>query len=161
MPRIGGKFAVSGLIFYDTAKAFYQFNANRNLSSESAVLFNNGLFSGYKFARPVYISNNSWTASDSALLRRNRYIMEETVKNNEFLNKKVQTLETVTVRGRQRTPSQKLDDEYTSGLFSGGDGYIFNLLNDPTAAAYTDIFFYPTGPGCGFNGGHGSVALVI
>ncbi|MFI5154607.1 MAG: hypothetical protein ACHQEM_00385 [Chitinophagales bacterium] len=146
LPRIGGgKFAVSGLIFYDTAKGFYSFNANRKLSSEAAIIFNNGLFSGYKYSRPIFISDNSWTAGDSAFLRKNRFVLEETVKNKEFLNKRVQTLETVTVRGRQKTATQKLDEEYTSGLFTGGDAYVFNLLNDPVSAAYGDIFNYLTG----------------
>jgi hypothetical protein len=146
VPKLtGAKFGISGLIFYDTAKALYQFNSNRNLSSQAAILFNNGLFNGYKYAKPVFISDNSWSAADSGLLRRNRFVMEETAKNNEFLNKKVQTLAAVTVKARPKTPQQKLDEEYTSGIFSGGDAYFFNLIGDPSAMGYVDILTYLKG----------------
>ena len=43
-----GKFRFPGLIFFDTAKVYYQFNTNRKLSNESAVIFKNGLYSGFK-----------------------------------------------------------------------------------------------------------------
>ena len=146
IPKLPGtKFGLSGLIFFDTARAVYQFSYNRNLSSQAAILFSNGLFNGYKYAKPIFISDNSWSASDSALLRRNRFVMEETVKNKEFLNKKVQTLASVTVTGRQKTPQQKLDEEYTSGLFSGGDAYFFNIIGDPLAIGYVDILTYLKG----------------
>jgi hypothetical protein len=146
IPKISGtKFGVSGLIFFDTTKAQYQFNNNKNLSSQAAILFNNGLFNGYKYAKPVFISDNTWSAADSSLLRRSRYVMEETVKNKEFLNKKVQTLAAVTVTGRQKTPQQKLDEEYTSGLFSGSDAYFFNIVGDPTAIGFVDVLTYLKG----------------
>jgi hypothetical protein len=34
-----------------------------------------------------------------------------------------------------------MDEKYASGLFSGGDGYQFDLANDPTARAL-NIFNY-------------------
>jgi hypothetical protein len=146
VPKLpGAKFGLSGLIFFDTAKALYQFNNNKNIASQAAILFTNGLFNGYKYAKPIFVSDNSWSASDSGLLRRNRFVMEEIVKNKEFLNKKVQTLASVTVTGRPKTLQQKLDEEYTSGLFSGGDAYFFNVIGDPTAIGFVDVLTYLKG----------------
>lgn len=146
VPRLAAnKFGVSGLIFYDTAQAYYQFNVNRKLSSEAAVVFNNGLFNGNKRAKPLITTYTGWSADDSSLLRKNRYVMEESAKLKPLLDKKVQTLEAVTVKGRPKSAAQKLDEEYTSGLFSGGDGYTFDLVNDPISASYMDIFTYLQG----------------
>jgi hypothetical protein len=146
IPRLsGGKFGVAGLVFYDTARAFYQFSVDRNLSNTAAILFSNGLFGGYKKIKAETLPYRGWTAADSALLQKNRYVMQESERIKPLLEKRVQTLETVTVKGRTKSPAQKLDEEYTSGLFSGGDAYTFDLTNDPVSSAYLDIFNYLTG----------------
>ncbi|HMH33213.1 MAG TPA: hypothetical protein VK543_09305 [Puia sp.] len=141
----GGKFGIAGLVFYDTAKAYYQFNVNRKLSSEAAIIFNNGLFNGYRQSRALNLSYNGWTADDSVFLKKNRFVLQEAARIQPFLDKKVQTLETVTVRARQKSANQKLEEQYVSGMFSGGDAYTFNIMNDPVAAAYGDIFSYLAG----------------
>jgi hypothetical protein len=146
VPKIsGGKFGVSGLIFYDTARGFYQFNLNRSLSDQSAVLFSNGLLKPYKNIRirtPIY---SGWSAEDSALLRKNRFIAQETERVRPSFENKVQTLSSVTVIGREKSAAQKLDEQYASGMFSGGDAYTFDLVDDPVAGSYTDIFTYLMG----------------
>jgi hypothetical protein len=146
---MGGKFGIAGLIFYDTAKAYYQFNVNRKLSSEAAIIFNNGLFNGNKQSKALNLSYNGWTSDDSIFLKKNRFVLQETARIQPFLDKKVQTLETVTVKGRQRSANQKLEEQYVSGMFSGGDAYTFNIMSDPVAMAYGDIFYYLAGDhGC-------------
>ncbi|HVM88597.1 MAG TPA: hypothetical protein VMT76_10460 [Puia sp.] len=140
----GGKFGLSGLVFYDTAKIYYSFNINRNLSNMAAVTFNNGLIRQNRSIRPLTIAKDSWAAADSSLLNRNRFIIEET-QHNTFTNQNVKTLEAVTVRGKTKSPAQLLDEKYTSGLFSGGDGYSFDLVNDPFAQSAIDIFTYLQG----------------
>ena len=146
VPRFkAGKFLIDGLIFYDTAKAFYQFNVNRNLPHESAIVFKNGLYSGFKQSKALVTSYNGWTADDSLFLKKNRFILDEAIRIKPDLDKRVQILATVTVKGRQKSPAQKLDEQYTSGLFSGGDAYSFDILNDPTAIAYPDVFAYLSG----------------
>lgn len=161
-PKIsGGKFGVSGLMFYDTVKAYYQFNTNRNLSRETAVVFNNGLVKGNKKIKPIIETYTGWTAADSALLRKNKFIVEETARIKEN-NEKVKTLATVTVRARQKTPAEKLDEQYSSGLFSGGDAYVFDLQNDQLAGSYLDIFSYLQGKVAGLmisQGGNGQTTL--
>ncbi len=140
-----GKFGIDGLVFYDTALAYYSFNIIQKLSTEAAIVFNNGLFKGYKKIRPPAPAYDAWASGDSVLLRRNRFFRQEYARNNSFQDKKVQTLETVTVKGRQKTDAQKLDEKYTSGMFSGGDAYTFDLEDDRLSSAYMDIFTYLQG----------------
>jgi hypothetical protein len=146
VPHLSGlKFGITGLVFYDTARAFYQFNVNRKLSNEAAVTFNTGLLKGAKMAKPLTQSFEGWTAEDSVFLRRNRFITEELARVKPITDQKVKTLESVTVRGRVKTDAEKLDEKYASGMFSGGDAYTFDLINDPYAVSMMDIFQYLQG----------------
>lgn len=141
----GTKFGMGGLIFYDTAYAYYQFNVNRKLSDEAAISFNNGLAKGPRTAKPLTQAYNGWTAEDSLFFRRNQAIADEAARVKPFEDKKVKTLEAVTVRARMKTSAEKLDEKYTSGMFSGGDATTFDLTNDPYAASMQDIFTYLQG----------------
>ncbi|HWK04038.1 MAG TPA: hypothetical protein VNS58_10435 [Puia sp.] len=146
VPHLSGlKFGIAGLVFYDTARAFYQFNVNHKLSNEAAIQFNNGLLKGSRMARPLTQSFEGWTAEDSLYLRRNRFVADEIARVKPITDQKVKTLESVTVKGRVKTDAEKLDEKYASGMFSGGDAYTFDLINDPYAAAMMDIFQYLQG----------------
>ncbi|MHA4808181.1 hypothetical protein ACX0G9_08735 [Flavitalea flava] len=148
VPRLsgpGGKFGVTGLVFYDTARAFYQFNVNRKLSNEAAVTFNTGLLKQARVIKLQTQAYDGWTAEDSAFLKKNRFIAEETLRIKPITDQKVKTLESVTVKGRVKTDKEKLDEKYSSGMFSGGDAYTFDLVNDPYSASMMDIFAYLQG----------------
>jgi len=146
VPRqTGTKFGLTGLIFFDTAKVYYQFNTNRKLSDEAAIIFNNGLVKGGRMARALTQTYDGWTAEDSMYLRRNKFIAREAARIQPITNQKVKTLESVTVKGRVKTDAEKLDEKYTSGMFSGGDAYTFDLVNDPYAVSMMDIFQYLQG----------------
>ena len=158
VPHLSGtKFGITGLVFYDTAKAYYQFNTNHNLSNEAAVTFNTGLLRGWKMSRPLTGSFDGWTAEDSAYLRRNKYIVQEMARVKPIDDQKVKTLESVTVHGHVKTDAEKLDERYASGMFSGGDAYIMDLVNDQLAGSYPDVFTYLQGkiPGLQITPGSG------
>ena len=139
-----GKFSISGLVFYDTAKAYYQFNTNRNLSNEAAVIIRNGLYAGVKKQKPFNMSIPVWSADDSSLIRKSQQVYVE-IARLHAQDKKVQSLAEVTVRARTKSDKSKLDEEYASGLFSGGNATIFDLTNDVNAFASMDIFSYLQG----------------
>ncbi|MDQ6890311.1 MAG: hypothetical protein M3Z56_08560, partial [Bacteroidota bacterium] len=64
----------------------------------------------------------------------------------ELLNKyKGKVLETVTIRAKTKSNVDVLEDKYTSGLFKGGDGYQFDLINDTRALGSGTIFNYLQG----------------
>ena len=140
-----GKFRLSGLSFYDTAKAYYQFSANPNLSREAAVIFKNGLIPGY---RKLKTFNNmtlpTWSPDDSSLVRKSRQVLDEVAKI-QSQDKKVQNLAAVTVRVRVKSDKEKLDELYSRGLFAGGNATIFDLVNDPFAVSALNIFTYLQG----------------
>ena len=146
VPHLAGmKFGVSGLIFYDTAVAYYQFNLNRKLSTEAAIVITNGLYNGSRKIKPMGMPLINWTAADSALLKKNRMIAGEADRIRTLNNQKVKTLETVTIHGREKSPAEKLSEKYSSGLFSSNDANIFDLVNDQFALSYPDIFTYLQG----------------
>jgi hypothetical protein len=146
IPHLAGtRFGVTGLVFYDTVRAFYQFNINHKLSDQAAVTFNTGLINKGRTAKPLMTSYEGWTAEDSAYLRRNRFIVEELARAKPIEDQKVKTLESVTVHGHQKTEEEKLDERYASGMFAGGDAKTFDLINDPLAIAMMDIFQYLQG----------------
>ena len=136
-----GKFKVSGLIFFDTAKVYYQFSADKKLSDESAVIINNGLYPGSRKLRPFPMTLAAWSADDSSLVRKSRELFAEVSKVNDQ-NQKIQNLAVVTVRGRSKSDKEKLDEQYSSGLFSGGNATIFDLVNDKSAYSAMNIFTY-------------------
>ncbi len=145
LPYIGnGKFTTTGLVFYDTAKAYYQFNTNRNLSNEAAVIFKNGLYGGIRKYKPFVMTIPVWSADDSSLVRKSRQVFVE-IARLKGQDKKVQSLEVVTVRRRVKSNKEKLDETYSAGLFSGGSASIFDLINDPSASSMIDIFSYLQG----------------
>jgi hypothetical protein len=57
------------------------------------------------------------------------------------------TLQEVVVKTRARHDQnlQALDKTYTSGLFSGGDGYSFDMMDDPFAKSALNIFNFLQG----------------
>jgi hypothetical protein len=136
-----GKFRLSGLVFFDTAKVYYQFNTNQKLSEESAVIFKNGLYNGFRKLRPYSMSVPVWSPEDSSLIRKSRAVFSEVSRVNEQ-NQKVQNLGAVIVRGRIKSNKEKLDEQYASGLFSGGNATIFDLASDKTAFASLNVFAY-------------------
>ncbi|HEY4111204.1 hypothetical protein [Puia sp.] len=165
IPHIAGsKFGITGLVFYDTVKAYYMFNVNHALSNQAAVTFNTGLVPGVRFAKPLSLGFDGWTAEDSAYLRRNRYIAQEQARVKPVDDAKVKTLAAVTVKGHVKTDVEKLDERYASGMFSGGDSKMFDLVNDPLASAMPDVFTYLQGKVAGLqittaNGPGGSPSL--
>ena len=47
---------------------------------------------------------------------------------------------------------QVLDEKYTSGLFKGGDGYQFDLVNDPFAGSCNKYIYLSAGKSSGITG---------
>jgi hypothetical protein len=54
-------------------------------------------------------------------------------------------LDNVVVKAKIKSPLQELDEKYSSGLFTGGDGYQFDLVNDPIASSQLNVFNYLQG----------------
>lgn len=139
-------FSVPGLVFYDTARLFYQFNNDKDkvLTSRALVDIKNNMVNG-----AIQVpSDSSWTfrlmRPDTATVARNRQMAAKRLEEEES-RLKVKTLESVTVTAKQPSRQEKMDQEYTSGLFRGGDGYTFITEDDRLATASQTVLQYLQG----------------
>ncbi|MEJ7735833.1 MAG: hypothetical protein WKF97_00290 [Chitinophagaceae bacterium] len=140
----GGKFATDAMVFYDTAKVYYQLNNYKRNADNLILNVENTLWKGHYFVQPPKFREGLLFPPDNTIAT-NRDIFEKNISLESDRNKKAKMLQEVVVKGRVRTDVQKLDDRYASGLFKGGDGYNFDLTNDITAAGSMSIFNYLQG----------------
>lgn len=153
-----GSFEQDGVFFYDTVKLFYMLNGKRSGNSGAVVSFSNGLFN----LQPRYVNINSsltnWT--DSMALRRMQYFLDEQERLRKLMASA--TLKEVTVRAKVKSVLQVLDEKYATGLFSGGDSYGFDVMDDPRANGALDVFTYLQGQVAGLqiNYGGGTPTLT-
>lgn len=114
-----GTFNLPGVLFYDTARISYQFNNDKTLADRVAIRVDNGLLKTW----PVIAPSKTWSAylQDSIIAINKKIAAKYTVLEEER-DRKIKMLEGVTVKARSgvKTPIQQLDEQYTSGLFSGG-----------------------------------------
>jgi hypothetical protein len=141
-----GTFSIPGMIFFDTAKLYYQFNKDKEKVLTSRATFDiksnllkpsgtmktdtNSVYRTILPPQDVWLKNQSLAEKNMAVLDARR---------------KVQILESVTVTAKQKSKKQLMDEEYTSGLFAGGDGYTFMLDDDISAQGAISILNYLQG----------------
>jgi hypothetical protein len=153
-----GKFKQDGLVFFDTVQVFYQFNNSKHLANKAVVNFSNGTWK----SGPVIKPDTAWRVPiplDTSLLNRGRFFASEAERIKPELEKKVKVLETVTVKAKQKSKQQIMDERYASGLFSGGDATTFDLTDDVSALGAYNILSYLQGRVAGLQittGGQGS-----
>lgn len=141
-----GTFSIPGLVFFDTAKIYYQFNNDKDKILTSRANFDirsnflRAPFGGKNDTNLVYRTvmppKEIW-ASNLEMSGKNQAVLDA--------RRKVQTLESVTVTARQKSKSQLLDEQYTSGLFAGGDAYTFDVASDIAAQGALSVLNYLQG----------------
>jgi hypothetical protein len=154
-----GSFEQKGLFFYDTVKAFYSFNGKEKLTDLMQVQVGNGLLR--LFPKSVRLGTNEFrnAVNDSLASLQLQYFFAEQEKLRKL--KATATLQEVTVRAKAKDPLKELDQKYASGLFSGGDGYSFDLTSDKTVFGAMDVLSYLQGKVAGLMvSGSGSQASV-
>ena len=134
-----GSFNDPTFIIFDTAHIYYQFEKSKGLGNAS-VQFMPGRLPAPSLMNIPESPNSIW--SDTIGAGRQMLLINEA---NEIAERmKIKTLENVTVKSKTKSPVQLLDEKYASGLFSG-DGYQFDLVNDPVAWSAMNIFTYLQG----------------
>jgi len=141
-----GTFTLQGLIFFDTAKLYYQFNNDKAkvLTSRASIDIKNNLAIAANAYRPDTNSLYHYILPGQDILLRNTDLARKNIELDERLKKMV-TLESVTVTAKIKSKAQLMDEQYTSGLFSGGDGYSFITQDDPFANASLTVLNYLQG----------------
>lgn len=137
-----GKFEQPGIFFYDTVKVYYGFNKNSKLSGATQVKIENGLLRKENGAK-VGLGNLPpiWGGIDSMAIVRMNFLLSEQEKLRRL--KASATLAEVVVKTKTKSKIEIMDETYTSGLFSRGDGYSFDLTEGTNLAI--DIFTYLQG----------------
>lgn len=137
-----GNFEQPGIFFYDTVKVYYGFNNNSKLSGATQVKIENGLLRKENGAK-VGLGNLPpiWGGIDSMAIVRMNFLLSEQEKLRRL--KASTTLAEVVVKTKTKSKIEIMDETYTSGLFSRGDGYSFDLTEGTNLAI--DIFTYLQG----------------
>lgn len=137
-----GKFFFPDLVFYDTAKFFYQLNNDKNKSVTSRASFeikNNFLKDALRF-RPDSSILLSIPKPDNTVFIKNREIYQEQLKLDEL--NKVKVLQSVVITTKKKTIQEIVDQEYSSGMFSGGNATVILPDDNPSFAASRNVFEY-------------------
>ena len=138
-----GRFEHKGSFFYDTVRLYYGFNGKDRLTDITQVQFENGLLRqgpktiqyGEKY-RPY-----NWNDS-LAKIKMNYFLNEQEQLKRRMASA---TLQEVIVKSRVKNKEQVLEEKYVSGLFSGGDGYSFDIANDLSSMGAQNILSYLQG----------------
>ena len=135
-----GYFENRDLFFYDTVRIYYSFNQNQKLNEIASVQFDNGLLKSNNKISFISDQDKLYTWSDSLAKSRMAYFLklqEDWKKRSQY-----KTLQEVLVKTRVKPKEDLIEKQYASGLFSGGDAYVFDVSNDPAAQTGFDIFTY-------------------
>ena len=139
--QANGNFNDPDLILFDTARIYYQLAKSKGTSDVSVQFMPGRLppFTNNAKASGFFYNHLSDTTGNHYHLQLN----DATERELKYLKGKV--LATVNIKARPKSTTAEMDKKYTSGMFSGGDGYSFDLVNDPFAMSAMDIFQYLQG----------------
>ena len=141
-----GNFLQKEVLFFDTVKAYYQFNGDKRLTDIATVKITNGINDDYlkkinlNYEYPLALPNY---LKDTSNLLQTRSLLAQIDRAEKRL--KAHQLAEVTVHTKVKKNVDVLDEKYATGFFSGGDSYQFDLVNDPYAKSSPDIFWYLQG----------------
>ena len=139
-----GRFQIPNYFIYGQQKIYYQFNKKDQFPG-ATVSLDNGLFKGTGKINVTDSSLADVQVPDEQLLAKNKaylHMIRDSTGSN--LNK-IKQLQTIVIKAPEKSPEEKLEDKYTSGLFKGGDGYQFDVENDPFGASSMSVFTYLQG----------------
>ncbi|MEO6819906.1 MAG: hypothetical protein ABI266_00480 [Ginsengibacter sp.] len=135
-----GSFNDSKLIIFDTAKVFYQLPKLKGRSDASVKFMQNRLPA---FTQQTIASGLFKSVDDNAADQYHFKLSTAALK--ELNAQKGKVLEAITIKAKKTPTLQLMDEKYATGLFSGGDGYQFDLLTDVAARASLSVFDYLQG----------------
>ena len=137
-------FKQSGVFFMDTIKVFYKFiGGDNNIGSTSELVLTNGLVR----PNPDNIKENDmlpylWV-TDTAWIAREKYYEEQRLKMEKMSN--AVAMNDIVIKSKTKKTVDVLDEKYTSGMFSSGDGFQYDVMTDPRAQSAINVFNYLQG----------------
>ncbi len=145
-------FSIPGMIFFDTAHIYYQFNNDKNktLTSRATFEIKNNLLGERLNVQPEQAWTMGFGKQDSILLVQNKDASEKYLSELEK-EQKVKVLSEIVIKGKQKSKKELMEEEYTSGFFRGGDDITFITDDDPIAASSLSVLNYLQGKVAGLN----------
>jgi hypothetical protein len=139
-----GQFRITGMYLFDTAKLYYQINNDKDkkLTAAASFSFKNEIPNSSSVSQSLLAALLLNTKPDSSSFQKN---MKQAALQRSLFDNKSKTLEAVKIFSKQKTLKQKLEEQYTSGFFSGGDGYTFTMEDDPFAKSALTVMDYLRG----------------
>ena len=131
-----GTFNDPSIFLFDSAHIFYKLS--KGLSDASVKFMENRLPALRNRLPAVGFFNNQ--LGDTSGFNRHFQLSDETVRL--LLELEGKTLENVIIKAKTKSPLEIMDQKYSSGLFAGGDGYQFDLVNDKLGFASRNVFEY-------------------
>lgn len=134
--RADGSFTQRGLIFFDTARLYYQLAGDKRINEVATVKFQYGLPAvPYAMATKLPVA----AEPDSMQLRNNSmfYAGAGKIKSDTGF-----TLKEVIVQTKGKSAIDLIDEKYTTGLFNSKNSYAFDVMDDSRTAGQIDIFHY-------------------
>lgn len=157
-----GKFNLPDVVFFDTAKFYYQINNDKgkSLTERASFEIKSSFLKDAMHQLPDHSLLSGITKADTIPTVKNREIYQELLSQEDL--KKLKTLKEVVITTRRKSKEQILDEEYTSGFFSGGDARTFSPDDDPFFSVSQNVFQYLQGRVAGLqistSGGETSVS---
>ena len=137
-----GSFNDPNLIFFDTLRVYYHLKSKLFGSADAKFMIGRLPALNYVTASKNFMAANPFFKDTTGNYRQSTLAAEALRLQNAARGK---LLENITVTAKTKPPLQALDEKYAKGMFSGGDGYQFDLVNDPFALGRPDIFSYLQG----------------
>ncbi|MGF6847202.1 hypothetical protein QFZ51_002437 [Chitinophaga sp. W3I9] len=134
-----GQFEMANMVFPDTAYIYYQGNDLVKKGVDVNVKFDNHFFerpTQIKIPYPLRVP----PAVDNNALKQFLANAAEGNKVNRSINNKTVYLQEVNVNAKKVKPEETTEKRYASGMFSGGDGYSFDLTKETPIAL--NVFQY-------------------
>ena len=147
-----GTFGDPNIIFFDTLRVYYQLKSKLFASPEAKFMIDRLPAPNYKQWTKNLVGYNPF--ADTTGNYRHLQFAKESLRLQEIDRGKM--MENITVTAKTKPPLQVMDERYASGLFKSSDSYQFDLVNDPSAVAATDIFSYLRGKVAGLQIGPGN-----
>ncbi|GAB2839022.1 hypothetical protein GCM10027043_47790 [Ferruginibacter profundus] len=139
-----GQFRLTGMYFFDTARLYYQINNDKDkrLTGIASFNFKNEIANAPAPSAGLLSTVFLNIKPDSSSFLKN---IKQAALQRSLFESKAKTLEVVKVVGKVKSLKEKLEEQYTSGFFSGGDGYTFTTQDDPFAQSATSVLEYLRG----------------
>jgi len=136
-----GNFGDPNLILFDTLKVYYSLKSKFLTSAEARFMTDRLPAPNYTaFSKNFMYSNNIFDTTGMS------HHISLASKALELANiDRGHVMQTVVIQTTKKPTVAVMDEKYTSGMFKGGDGYQFDLVNDPITGSYQNAFLYLQG----------------